>query len=67
MAEVPQWNGRGVWISSEEREARLLTKGEQLPCSGCVKALPSLASPGHCQWEKLGVGKGIWNLARLHF
>jgi hypothetical protein len=42
---------------AKKREARLLTKGEQLLYPRCVKALP-LAYSGQCQWEKLGVGKG---------
>ena len=57
MARVPQWNGGELEIRpAKKREARLLTKGEQLPYSGCAKALP-LAYSGPLSMGKTGDGQ----------
>ena len=54
--------GRGVGDKpAKKREARLLTKGAQLPCSACMKALP-LAYSGPMSMGKLGLGKSSFSL-----
>ena len=50
-----RWRGVGDEMG-EEREARPLTKGEQLPCSEWVNAPPP-ASPAHAQKEKTEGGQ----------
>ncbi len=45
-----RWRGVGNQLG-EKREARPLTKGEQLPCSEWVNAPPP-AQPAHAQKEK---------------
>ena len=51
-----EWRGVGD-KPAKKREARLLTKGEQLPYSACVKALP-LAFSGPMSTGKAGGGQG---------
>jgi hypothetical protein len=50
-----EWRGVGD-MPAKKREARLLTKGEQLPYSGCAKALP-LAYSGPMSMGKTGSGQ----------
>jgi hypothetical protein len=60
-----EWRGVGD-KPAKKRETRLLTKGAQLPYSGCVKALP-LAYPGLMSMRKTWVGKpslGLHNILK---
>jgi hypothetical protein len=51
-----EWRGVGD-KPAKKKEARLLTKGEQIPYSGCVKVL-SLAYSGPRPMGKTGGGQG---------
>ena len=65
-----EWRGVGD-KPAMKREARRLTKGEQLPYSGCVKVLP-LAYSGPMSMEKTGDGQGkslldkLFHPAKIH-
>jgi hypothetical protein len=54
-----EWRGVGD-KPTKKREARLLTKGEQLPYSGCVKALPLAYSRPMSMGKIGGQDKIIW-------